>query len=141
MKKRIVLTCVNSSTILCPGLYAKLGIPNLACVSLMSSYQMLQSSKFTTFTIAKLFWDNQQENGIYPNPTQTCFHKSFRHTIKLLEGQITSSSKEHPVRNGKCKLASATTLQKWNTRISALSTWCKQSDNFDSQVAVFIQFF
>ena len=57
----------------CPisGDWGKLGILNLAQMSLIKSYWMLQNSRVTAFTISELLRGNQQGGKIPPSSTIT----------------------------------------------------------------------
>ena len=48
----------------------KLGIPNLAQMSLIKCYLMPQNTRVTAFTIFELLTENQQRGKISPPPTQ-----------------------------------------------------------------------
>ena len=50
--------------------WGKLAIPNLARMSLMKCYWMLQNVKVTAFIVSKLLRENQQGRQNYPNPTR-----------------------------------------------------------------------
>ena len=54
----------------CPisGDWGKLGIPNLARMSLMKCYWMLQNARVTAFTVSKLLRENQQGVKLPPHP-------------------------------------------------------------------------
>ena len=57
----------------CPisGNWGNLGIPNLARISLIKCYWMLQNARGTTFTVSELLRKTQQEGGgITPSPTR-----------------------------------------------------------------------
>ena len=54
-----------------PGNWGKLGIPNLAQMSLIKCYWMLQNARVTVFTVPELFMENQQGGKIIPTPTST----------------------------------------------------------------------
>ena len=62
----------------CPisGDWGKLGIPNLAGMSLIKCYWMLENTKFTIFTVSKLLRENQQGVTKLPPPTQIRLKKS-----------------------------------------------------------------
>ena len=49
----------------------ELGIPNLAQMSLMKCYWMLQNSKVTAFNVYDLLRENQQGGKITPPPPPT----------------------------------------------------------------------
>ena len=50
---------------LCPisGDWGKLGIPNIAQISLMNCYWVLQNARVTAFTVSELLRENQQRRG------------------------------------------------------------------------------
>ena len=57
----------------CPisGNWGNLGIPNLARISLIKCYWMLQNARGTAFTVSELLRKTQQEGGgITPSPTR-----------------------------------------------------------------------
>ena len=43
--------------------WSELGTPNLAQMSLMKCYKMLQNAKVTPFTVSELLRENQQRGG------------------------------------------------------------------------------
>ena len=48
--------------------WGELGIPNLARMSLMKCYRMLQNVKVTSFSVSALLRENQQGGKITPRP-------------------------------------------------------------------------
>ena len=49
--------------------WGTLGIPNLARMSLIKNYCMLQNSRLAAFTISELIWENQQKGGVKLTPS------------------------------------------------------------------------
>ena len=74
----------NSPSEFCPipGDWGELGTPNLAHMSLIKCYWMLQNVSFTAFTVSELLRLNQQERwGLQPPLPAGCphrFHKNFQ---------------------------------------------------------------
>ena len=62
---------------ICPisGEWVKLGTPNLARMSLIKFYQMLQNAKVTAFTVFELLIENRRGGTIAPPPTQIRVNK------------------------------------------------------------------
>ena len=60
----------------CPisGDWGKLGIPNLARMSLMKCYWMLQNARVTAFTVSELLRENQKGGKITPTPLALLTH-------------------------------------------------------------------
>ena len=53
------------------GDWGESGIPNLAQISLIKSYQILQNASVATFTISELLRENQKKRGVklpHPDP-------------------------------------------------------------------------
>ena len=84
------------------GDWGKLGIPNLAPMSLIKCYWMLQNARVTAFTIFDLLGENQQGGGDKINPLLTSqirvkvldsqFMSPMFKTTGWLQGQLSLSS-------------------------------------------------
>ena len=78
----------------CPtsGDWSKLCIPNLARVSLIECYWMLQISRVTTFTVLELLRENQLRGGVKLSPPT-----QIRVKLSGLEAVVQNSKKDiHP---------------------------------------------
>ena len=58
----------------------QLGIPNMAWMSLIKCYWMLQNAKVTAFTASELLREKQQRCKITPTPTPTTHTDTHTHT-------------------------------------------------------------
>ena len=78
------------------GNWGELGIPNLAWMSLIKSYYMLQNTRVTAFTVSELLRENQQGVKLPSHPpllTQIRVKKISRtFSERLINAQFTSSS-------------------------------------------------
>ena len=68
------------------GDWGKLGMPNLANMSLIKYYWMLQNARMTAYTVSELLRENQQGGGkITPHPDwvlTTCVNNSWKKSNK-----------------------------------------------------------
>ena len=84
----------------CPisGDWDELWIPNLARMSLIECYWMLQNSRVTAFTVFELLRENQLERGggKKPNPPSPSFTNQIRVETLLTNGLSTFPFKENP---------------------------------------------
>ena len=73
------------------GDWAELGIPNLARMSLIKCYWMLQKARVTAFTISELSWENQQGEGVKftPSPYPPRLELILKNNVQLLESLMT----------------------------------------------------
>ena len=64
----------NTPNWVLPNIWGELGIPNLAQISIIKCYWMLQNSKVTAFTVSELLKESQQGEGPKsPPPIQIRF--------------------------------------------------------------------
>ena len=69
MVRNLEIGNTPSEFCLISGDWGELKIPNLASMSLMNCYQILQNAKVTAFTVSELLMENQQEVKLPPSPT------------------------------------------------------------------------
>ena len=103
-----------SDFLLISGDWGRLGIPNLAWMSLIKCYWMLLNAKVTAFTISELLREYQQGCG---GKITTSFRLALKHENVIGEWSVKREARTSVFLTETCKLCMELEIQKWSRRL------------------------